>query len=337
MVATYTINDERKKRHHLRRALLRGRPAADGHVRQRHHHRTRRPQGQPGRQGLLGHGLHARRRASSPTSPTTTSSCSSTSTTSAPDALQNGQVDVVTTDNVILLGFVAGVRRRVQARRRAVHRGAVRHRDREGRRRVLRVHQRDADRRTRRPTSTAWDRRRPARSRAPRPRRCPRPRPAAEPEPLSPARRVRRRRAGSRRRGRTHLVEGVTENLDLFWSGFLSSLGICLWGMVGALMLGTIIAAFRVSPIPSLRGFGTAYVTVVRNCPLTVVLFFFAFGLPEIGDQPVLLLLRRRCARHLHLRVRVRGAPLRHQRGPGRPGRGGPRDRPDLHARPWAR
>lgn len=78
-------------------------------------------------------------------------------------------------------------------------------------------------------------------------------------------------------------MEGVTENLDLFWSGYLRSLGICLWGMVGALLLGTLIASFRVSPIPSLRWFGTAWVTVIRNCPLTVVLFFFAFGLPEIG------------------------------------------------------
>ncbi len=78
-------------------------------------------------------------------------------------------------------------------------------------------------------------------------------------------------------------MEGVTQNLDLFWSGFLRSLGICLWGMVGSLLLGTVIASFRVSPIPSLRWFGTAWVTVIRNCPLTVLLFFFAFGLPEIG------------------------------------------------------
>jgi glutamate transport system permease protein len=75
----------------------------------------------------------------------------------------------------------------------------------------------------------------------------------------------------------------VTENLDLFWNGFLRSLGICLWGMVGALALGTVLAAFRVSPVAPLRFFGTAWVTIVRNCPLTVVLFFFAFGFPEIG------------------------------------------------------
>ncbi|WP_347893964.1 amino acid ABC transporter permease [Nocardioides secundeburneus] len=75
----------------------------------------------------------------------------------------------------------------------------------------------------------------------------------------------------------------MTENLDLYWSGFLRSLGICLWAMVGSLVLGALIAAFRVSPVASLRAFGTAWVNVLRNCPLTVVLFFMAFGLPEIG------------------------------------------------------
>ncbi len=78
-------------------------------------------------------------------------------------------------------------------------------------------------------------------------------------------------------------MDAVFDNLDLYWSGFLRSLGICLWGMVGSLVLGTLIAACRVSPVPSLRWFGTAWVNVIRNCPLTVVLFMFAFGLPEIG------------------------------------------------------
>jgi len=78
-------------------------------------------------------------------------------------------------------------------------------------------------------------------------------------------------------------VDAVTDNLDLFWSGFLRSLGICLWAMVGSLLLGTVIASFRVSPIPSLRVFGSAWVNIVRNCPLTIVLSFFAFGLPELG------------------------------------------------------
>ncbi len=54
-------------------------------------------------------------------------------------------------------------------------------------------------------------------------------------------------------------------------------------GHARRLVIGTIVAAARVSPVAPLRGFGTTYVNLVRNCPLTVVLFFFAFGFPEIG------------------------------------------------------
>ena len=75
----------------------------------------------------------------------------------------------------------------------------------------------------------------------------------------------------------------VLDNFDLYWHGFLKTLGICLWAGSGAVVLGTVLAAFRVAPIPPLRWTGTAYVTLVRNCPLTVVLFFVAFGLPEVG------------------------------------------------------
>ena len=75
----------------------------------------------------------------------------------------------------------------------------------------------------------------------------------------------------------------VLDHFDLYWHGFLKTLGICLWAGSGALLLGTVLAAFRVAPIPPLRWTGTGYVTLVRNCPLTVVLFFVAFGLPEVG------------------------------------------------------
>jgi glutamate transport system permease protein len=78
-------------------------------------------------------------------------------------------------------------------------------------------------------------------------------------------------------------VGAVTENIDLFIDGFLRSLSICLWALVGSLALGVLIAACRVSPVPPLRGFGAFWVTTFRNTPLSVVLFFCAFGLPELG------------------------------------------------------
>ena len=75
----------------------------------------------------------------------------------------------------------------------------------------------------------------------------------------------------------------VFDNIDLFVDGFLTSLRIILFALAGALPLGVLIAACRVSPIPPLRAFGTFWVTTFRNTPLTVVLFFCAFGLPELG------------------------------------------------------
>lgn len=75
----------------------------------------------------------------------------------------------------------------------------------------------------------------------------------------------------------------LIENFDLYRDGYVVSVKICLYALVGSLLLGTLIAAFRVSPVPPLRAFGLAWVTVFRNCPLTIVLFFFAFGIPEVG------------------------------------------------------
>jgi glutamate transport system permease protein len=80
-------------------------------------------------------------------------------------------------------------------------------------------------------------------------------------------------------------MDVILDNLDLYRDGILKTLGICLWSALGALVLGTFLAAFRVSPIPPVRWVGTSYVNVFRNCPLTVVLFFCAFGLPEVGTN----------------------------------------------------
>ncbi|MCX4979224.1 amino acid ABC transporter permease [Streptomyces sp. NBC_00620] len=51
---------------------------------------------------------------------------------------------------------------------------------------------------------------------------------------------------------------------------------------LGSLVLGTLLAAMRVSPVPLMRGFGTAYVNIVRNIPLTVIIVFASLGLADI-------------------------------------------------------
>ncbi|MDQ4132056.1 MAG: amino acid ABC transporter permease [Actinomycetota bacterium] len=52
-----------------------------------------------------------------------------------------------------------------------------------------------------------------------------------------------------------------------------------------ALVIGTVIAAFRVSPVPPLRVAGTVYVETIRNTPLAVLMVLFFFGLPKAGVQ----------------------------------------------------
>ncbi len=72
------------------------------------------------------------------------------------------------------------------------------------------------------------------------------------------------------------------DNFPLLRDAFLTTLSLAVVSGLLALVLGTILAAMRVSPIPPLRGFATCYVEVFRNTPLTVVFFFIIFGLPQI-------------------------------------------------------
>jgi len=77
-------------------------------------------------------------------------------------------------------------------------------------------------------------------------------------------------------------VDAVLDNLDVFVKGFTTTVTLTLLAAVGALLLGTLIAAMRVSPVPPLRWAGATYVNLVRNTPLTVVFFLVVFGLPEV-------------------------------------------------------
>jgi glutamate transport system permease protein len=72
----------------------------------------------------------------------------------------------------------------------------------------------------------------------------------------------------------------LLDNLGLFGSAFLASIELFLVAAVGSLVLGLVLAAMRVGPVPVLRAFGTLYINTVRNTPLTLVLFFFAFAYP---------------------------------------------------------
>ncbi|WP_394939168.1 amino acid ABC transporter permease [Psychromicrobium sp. YIM B11713] len=75
----------------------------------------------------------------------------------------------------------------------------------------------------------------------------------------------------------------LTDNLDIFAEGFKNTLILFIFSAVFALILGTVVAALRVSPVTPMRALGTFYVNVVRNTPLTLIFVFFVFGYPRLG------------------------------------------------------
>jgi glutamate transport system permease protein len=52
------------------------------------------------------------------------------------------------------------------------------------------------------------------------------------------------------------------------------NLKLAFFAGVFALVLGTILAMCRISPVPSLNLAGTAYVNILRNTPLTIIIVF---------------------------------------------------------------
>ncbi|MFE1948631.1 amino acid ABC transporter permease [Streptomyces massasporeus] len=66
--------------------------------------------------------------------------------------------------------------------------------------------------------------------------------------------------------------------LGAFWV----TVQLTVLSAIGSLIWGTLLAAMRVSPVPLMRGFGTAYVNLVRNIPLTVIIVFTSLGLANI-------------------------------------------------------
>ncbi len=62
-------------------------------------------------------------------------------------------------------------------------------------------------------------------------------------------------------------------------SALWMTIKLAVLSAIGALVVGTVVAVCRVSPVAVLRGFGTAYVTLIRNTPLTLIVFFCLFGI----------------------------------------------------------
>ncbi|MFF2370390.1 amino acid ABC transporter permease [Agromyces sp. NPDC058110] len=80
-------------------------------------------------------------------------------------------------------------------------------------------------------------------------------------------------------------MDVVIDNLPRYLDGFGMTVLLLIVSGLAALVLGTLVAAMRISPVGTLRGFATVYTEIVRNTPLTLVLFFCALILPYLGSR----------------------------------------------------
>lgn len=76
-------------------------------------------------------------------------------------------------------------------------------------------------------------------------------------------------------------MEVFTEYRSEIFAAFLTTIQLTVLSGIGALVLGTVLAAMRLAPVPMLNLIGTTYVNVVRNTPLTLIILFCSFGLSQ--------------------------------------------------------
>ena len=78
-------------------------------------------------------------------------------------------------------------------------------------------------------------------------------------------------------------MDDVFSNFDLVLKAFLITVELFVVSGVLSLLLGTLLAAMRVGPVPVLARAGALYVTIVRNTPLLVMFIIVTTALPNIG------------------------------------------------------
>ena len=69
----------------------------------------------------------------------------------------------------------------------------------------------------------------------------------------------------------------IIEKYDIL-GAFWMTIRLAFFSAIGALVIGTVLAVMRVSPVAILRRLGSFYVNTVRNTPLTLLVFFSIAG-----------------------------------------------------------
>ena len=75
----------------------------------------------------------------------------------------------------------------------------------------------------------------------------------------------------------------MSELFTDLWPGLLGAfwvpIKLTFFSAIGALVLGVVLTAMRVSPVAILRGIARTYIEIVRNTPLTLIILFCSIGL----------------------------------------------------------
>ncbi len=70
---------------------------------------------------------------------------------------------------------------------------------------------------------------------------------------------------------------------DMFLDGALVTLQVCVGALIIGFFLGMLLAVMKQSKSKALRAIAFVWVDVLRNTPFLIQLFFFYYGLPQIG------------------------------------------------------
>ena len=79
------------------------------------------------------------------------------------------------------------------------------------------------------------------------------------------------------------LISVLTDNLDEWVAGFWVTVRLVVFSFVIAMVVGTLVAALRISPNKMWQRVGGVYVETFRNIPLLVLLFISFAGLRRAG------------------------------------------------------
>jgi len=79
----------------------------------------------------------------------------------------------------------------------------------------------------------------------------------------------------------------IGANADLLWDGMQMTLLLTVLGIVGGILLGTVLAMLRIARVPVLAQVAALYVNFFRSLPLILVIFWLFFLVPLILGRPV--------------------------------------------------